>query len=173
MTRARRLADLVGGLPVAGSFAPTFEVSGVAHDSRRVEPGDLFVAWAGKHHDGRLFAADAVARGAVAVLADGPAPTGVRVPWLTAQAPRALLAPIAAELYDHPDRELVMLGVTGTNGKSTTVVLLQRIWEAAGKACGVMGTLGSRFREHAFAGKRTTPEASDFFRTLRDMRDAA
>ncbi len=167
-----RLADLVGGLPVAGAFPPALTITGIVHDSRRVVGGELFVCWAGERHDGRAFAADAVARGAVAVLADGPAPAGIAVPWLTAAQPRRMLAPIAARLFGHPDRELELLGVTGTNGKSTVIALLQSIFDAAGKPCGVIGTLGYSFREHAFAGDRTTPEASDFFRTLREMRDA-
>jgi UDP-N-acetylmuramoyl-L-alanyl-D-glutamate--2,6-diaminopimelate ligase len=173
MTRTpTRLADLVGGLPVAGAFSPTLSIAGVAHDSRRVEPGDLFVAWAGEKHDGRSFAADAQARGAVAVLADGPAPSGVTLPWITAAEPRRLLAPIAARLYRHPDRELVLAGVTGTNGKSTTIALLRDILDAAGRPCGLIGTLGYEFAGKSFGGGRTTPEASDFYATLRSMRDA-
>ena len=177
MRAPMRLADLVGGLPVAGAFLPSLTVSGVAHDSRRVEPGDLFVAWAGAKHDGRSFAAQAVERGAVAVLADGPPPAGTpgsskATPWLTAAEPRRLLAPIASRLYAHPDRELCLAGVTGTNGKSTTIALLAAILDAAGKPCGTLGTLGYAFREQMYAGDRTTPEASDFFATLRAMRDA-
>ena len=178
VTRApARLADLVGGLPVAGAFPPNLRVSGVAHDSRRVEPGDLFVAWGGAKHDGRSFAAQALERGAVAVLADGPAPgaasdSASAAPWLTAAEPRRLLAPIAARLYAHPDRELCLIGVTGTNGKSTTIALLASLLEAAGKPCGTMGTLGYAFGGRSYPGDRTTPEASDFFGTLRAMRDA-
>ncbi len=175
-----RLSRLLAGLPVqspAGAEDP--EVRGVAHDSRRIEPGDLFVAWAGKYHDGRAFAAEAAARGAVAVLADGPPvgsslaglpPSGV--PWITAEAPRSLLGPLASRVYGHPDRELLLAGVTGTNGKSTVVALLAAMLERAGYPTGVLGTLGYRFRGRDFSGDRTTPEASDLFRTLRAMRDA-
>ena len=181
-----RLSRLLEGLPVtapaAGGADPEVadpeatnpEIRGVAHDSRRAEPGDLFVAWAGARHDGRRFAADASARGAVAVLADGPSPEGAQLglPWALAAAPRSLLGPLASRAYDHPDRELLLAGVTGTNGKSTVVALLGGMLERAGHATGLIGTLGYRFRGRDFNGERTTPEASDFFRTLRRMKDA-
>ena len=170
-----RLGDVVAGLPVGGAPARELaevEVRGVSHDSRRVSPGDLFVAWTGQRFDGRRFAGAAVERGAVAVLAQGEPLAASAVPWLTAEEPRRLLAPIAARLYGHPDRELVMAGVTGTNGKSTVAVLLQRLLSAAGRPCGVLGTLGYEFAGRSFPGERTTPEASDLFAVLRAMRDA-
>ncbi len=170
-----RLADVVAGLPIAAApagLAAPVEVRGVAHDSRRVQPGDLFIVWAGQRFDGRRFAGDAIARGAVAVLAPGPALEPSAVPWLTASEPRRLLAPIAARVYGHPDRELVLAGVTGTNGKSTVAVLLRAMLGAAGRPCGLLGTLGYEFAGRSFPGDRTTPEASDLFAVLRAMRDA-
>ncbi len=168
-----RLAELTAGLPVTpppGEGWREVEVVGVAHDSRAVAPGDLFVAWAGERHDGRAFAPQAVERGAAAVLAAGPAPQGMAVPWLAGADPRALLAPLAARVYAHPDRELVVAGVTGTNGKSTVATLIAAVLEAAGRRAGFIGTLGYRLGGEAFPGERTTPEASDLFRTLRAMR---
>src|SRR5687768_179 len=125
-----RLSALIQGLGVEVSGPPGGnphssdpEISGVAHDSRTVEPGDLFVATVGERFDGRAFVRDAVAKGAVAVL--GPAPQGeVDVPWVVTENPRSLLGPLAARAYGHPDRELVLAGVTGTNGKSTVATLL-------------------------------------------------
>ena len=147
------------------------EISGVQHDSRRVEPGDLFVALVGQRFDGRVFAAEAAARGAVAVLGTGPAPSGLTIPWLEAERPRSLLAPLAARLHGHPDRELLTVGVTGTNGKSTVVTLVSAALTSAGHACATLGTLGFRFGEHVFPGERTTPEASDLYTTLRQILD--
>lgn len=168
-----RLGELIDGLPLAApSSAAGVEVLGVSHDSRRVEPGDLFVALAGERHDGRAFSGQAAARGAVAVLGAGPAPAGLPIPWLSAADPRALLGPLAARIYGHPDRELTTVGVTGTNGKSTVTALVAAILEAAGRPAGVIGTLGYRFGALRFDGERTTPEASDLFRMLRRMRDA-
>jgi UDP-N-acetylmuramoyl-L-alanyl-D-glutamate--2,6-diaminopimelate ligase len=165
--------ELLEGLPVSvPAPPPAVEVRGIAHDSRRVEPDDLFVALIGQRFDGRIFVSEALARGAVAVLARGEAPAGFSGVWLAAAEPRALLGPLAARLYGHPDRELAMVGVTGTNGKSTVMELTAAMLEAAGFASGRVGTLGYRFGERGFAGERTTPEASDLFRLLREMHEA-
>ena len=165
-----RLSELARGLPLAGGFGSDPEVTGVEHDSRRVRPGDLFVALPGQRFDGRRFAAGAVAAGAVAVV--GPEPEGVEVnvPWLVTADPRALLGPLAARAYGHPDRELILAGVTGTNGKSTVATLIAAILDAAGSPAGFIGTLGYRFGGKTYEGGHTTPEASDLFRLLREMR---
>jgi len=167
------LSELTRGLAVAGGPGADPEVTGVAHDSRAVAPGDLFVAFPGQRFDGRAFAASAVARGAVAVV--GPEPSAAAaelgVPWLVTAEPRSLLGPLAARVYGHPDEALILAGVTGTNGKSTVATLIAAILEAAGHPAGFLGTLGYRFRERTYAGGHTTPEASDLFRILRQMRD--
>lgn len=167
-----RLSELFQGmsLEVLGTEDP--EISGVAHDSRTVEPGDLFVALVGQRFDGRAFARDAVARGAVAVAGPLPTERPENVPWVVTDAPRTLLGPLAARVYGHPDRELVLAGITGTNGKSTVATLLAAVLDAAGLPAGFIGTLGYRFGGQAFPGGHTTPEASDLFRTLRRMREA-
>jgi UDP-N-acetylmuramoyl-L-alanyl-D-glutamate--2,6-diaminopimelate ligase len=168
-----KLSQLVGALPFSGDLGHDPEVFGVRHDSRAVSPGDLFVAWRGARHDGALFAADAIARGAVAVIADRERPEGVdaRVPWLVVAEPRRSLGALAAPLYDHPERRLTLAGVTGTNGKSTTVELVAAMLDAAGRPCGRIGTLGARFP--GLEGQpidRTSPEGSDLFRLLESMR---
>jgi UDP-N-acetylmuramoyl-L-alanyl-D-glutamate--2,6-diaminopimelate ligase len=180
-----RLSDLVRGLadpvhapgsaPVDPSAARDPEVTGVAHDSRTVEPGDLFVALPGQRFDGRAFAGEAVARGAVAIAGPLPAagfPAAMPVPWIALDEPRAALGPLAARAYGHPDRELVMAGVTGTNGKTTVATLIAAVLDAAGLPAGFLGTIGYRFGGKSFAGAHTTPEASDLFSTLRRMRQA-
>lgn len=171
-----RLAELIAGLPIetgAGEL-PGIEISGVAHDSRAVSRGDLFVAMRGERYDGRAFAAAAVEKGAAAVLGESSVSEGegLAVPWLSTPDPRSLLGLLASRAYGHPDRELLLAGVTGTNGKSTTATLLTAILaEATGKPAGFIGTLGYRLGGNPFPGERTTPEASDLFRTLREMRD--
>jgi UDP-N-acetylmuramoyl-L-alanyl-D-glutamate--2,6-diaminopimelate ligase len=167
-----RLSELFHGmgLEILGAGDP--EVCGVAHDSRTVEPGDLYVALVGQRFDGRTFAPGAVASGAVAVAGPRPGERPAEVPWVVADEPRALLGPLAARAYGHPDRELVLAGVTGTNGKSTVATLLTAILDAAGLPAGFIGTLGYRFGDRTFPGGHTTPEASDLFRTLRRMREA-
>jgi UDP-N-acetylmuramoyl-L-alanyl-D-glutamate--2,6-diaminopimelate ligase len=165
-----RLSELVRDLPVSEAFGADPEVTGVAHDSRAVEPGDVFVALVGQRFDGRAFAAAAVAKGAVAVI--GPASEArPDVPWLVTDDPRGVLGPLAARAYGHPHQELILAGVTGTNGKSTVATLITAIFEAAGRPAGFLGTLGYRFQDRSYAGGHTTPEASDLFRILRRMRD--
>jgi UDP-N-acetylmuramoyl-L-alanyl-D-glutamate--2,6-diaminopimelate ligase len=168
--RLSELQDLLPGIDPTDRSDPV--IAGVAHDSRAVEPGDLFVALVGQRFDGRTFAAQAVTAGAAAVAGPGEAPAGLAVPWVPVEDPRALLGPLAARVYGHPDRELALAGVTGTNGKSTVATLITALCEAAGRPAGFVGTLGYRFRDHTFPGGHTTPEASDLFRTLRRMRQA-
>ncbi len=173
MAAAMRLGELVAGLPVElPAAAAGLEVRGLAHDSRQVQPGDLFVAWTGDRFPGSRFAADAAARGAVAALGEGEAPLGLGVPWLAATAPRSLLAPLASRLYGQPDRLLRLVGITGTNGKSTTTQLVVAMLAAAGRPAGILGTLGYRFGAQDLGSGRTTPEASDFYRVLAAMADA-
>ncbi len=167
-----RMVDLIRGLPVTTRATTLPEVAAITHDSRQAEPGALFVAMPGERYDGRDFAADAAGRGAAAVLGRGEAPEGLQVPWLSTDDPRALLGPLAARLYEHPHRELAMIGVTGTNGKSTVVELVRLILEAAGRPTATLGTLGYRFGEMISGAERTTPEASELLRMLRTMRDA-
>ncbi len=163
-----------GGLELPSDFGVDPAIAGVSHDSRSVALGDLFVAWPGGKFDGRTFVPQAVERGAVAVVAPGARPAGLSpgVAWLSAEHPRQLLGPLSARVYGNPDRELLLAGVTGTNGKSTVATLLAAIFEQAGLVAGFIGTLGYRLRGETFPGERTTPEASDLFRTLRAMRAA-
>ena len=170
-----KLSQLFAGRPVTGDLGSDPEVFGVRHDSRTLEKGELFVTWSGAQFDGRLFAGQAIERGAVAVLADRQRPQEVtpEVPWLVTESPREQLGDLAAPLYGHPDREIVLVGVTGTNGKSTIVELMSGILNAAARPCGTIGTLGFRFagEELGTTRGRTSPEASDFFRLLREMKE--
>ncbi len=180
-----RLGDAVADLPLRsplGAAAADTEVTGVQHDSRLVVNGDVFVAWRGELHDGRVFAPDAVARGAAAVMAFGPPPDPPAVPrtvpWMEIDDPRARMGEVAARLCGHPERELLTVGVTGTNGKSTTCQLIGACLTGSGRSTAVVGTLGRTVHRpgsapSAFelpsqaAADRTTPESSDLFRMLR------
>ena len=135
-------------------------------DSRTVKPGTLFFALPGQRDTGARFASDALARGAVAVVAEEPLPNleAIQVP----QARRAL-ALAAAKLHGHPDRHLSLLGVTGTNGKTTVTLLLGAIFEAAAEAPGGIGTLGSRNGADWRSGTFTTPEAPELCALLAEM----
>ncbi|MEE8522792.1 MAG: UDP-N-acetylmuramoyl-L-alanyl-D-glutamate--2,6-diaminopimelate ligase [Thermoanaerobaculia bacterium] len=172
-----QLHELVRELPVRRLPPENPEVTGISHDSRRVGGGDLFVAIVGERFDGRAFSTQAVERGAVAVLGPGAPPPALEAPWVEVADPRPLLGPMAARLYGQPDEGLLMIGVTGTNGKSTVTVVLERLLAASGRPTGALGTLGYHLagqvfdpRPSAAARHMTTPEASDFFHTLAEMR---
>ena len=144
-------------------------VTGIAFDSRLVKPGALFFALRGVNADGARFAAQAIANGAIAVVSETAAPAGVTVPWLQVTDARAAMAAAAAAFYRHPSQELALVGVTGTNGKTTTSYVLASIFEAAGVKCGRIGTIGYTVGGVEVDASRTTPEAPELQRMLRDM----
>ncbi|SDS74238.1 UDP-N-acetylmuramoyl-L-alanyl-D-glutamate--2,6-diaminopimelate ligase [Jiangella sp. DSM 45060] len=149
-------------------------VTGVTHDSRQVRTGDLYMALPGAVTHGARFAAAAVASGAVAIMTDddGVALAGdLDVPVLRLADPRARLGDIAATVYGHPARDLLMLGVTGTNGKTTTTYLLESGLRAAGHVTGLIGTVETRVGDERVASIRTTPEATDVHALLAVMRE--
>ena len=160
----RRLAEVlseVDGLRVQGELRDT-AVTGSTHDSRSVQPGDLYAALPGAHVHGADFARQAVAAGAAAVLTD-PAGAGrvSGVPVLVADDPRSVLGDVASWVHGHPSRALTVLGVTGTNGKTTTAFLLEAGLRAAGHRTGLLGTVLTRIGDEAVPSVRTTPEATD------------
>lgn len=145
-------------------------VSGLSYDSRTVEPGQLFVALRGSEFDGHRFVEDAAKRGASAVMVQEP--THVGVPQAIVPDTRQALAQVARRFYGNPAAELTTVGITGTNGKTTTTALMQAILEATGLPAGRMGTLGTHFGQQQWASALTTPEASDLVGRLRAMYDA-
>jgi UDP-N-acetylmuramoyl-L-alanyl-D-glutamate--2,6-diaminopimelate ligase len=167
--RLRALLDGLGAVTLQEGADP--DVLGVSADSRRVAPGDVFFALAGQSTDGRRHVAEAVKRGAVAVVAYGPidAPGVVQ---LHSPTPRRLLAQVAARLAGDPSAALTLVGITGTNGKTTTTYLLEGIWRAAGAKPGVLGTIAYRFADTNRPAPFTTPEAPDLQAILADMRRA-
>jgi UDP-N-acetylmuramoyl-L-alanyl-D-glutamate--2,6-diaminopimelate ligase len=158
-------------VPALGAAA-TQVVTGIAYDSRAVTPGAVFVALRGTQRDGTEYAAQAIARGAIAVVADRPAPLSVDVPWIVADQGRVALAACAATWYRHPSDHLLLVGVTGTNGKTTSTYLLEGVFAAAGWASGRIGTTGTRIGATERPSARTTPEAPDLQGLLREMVDA-
>jgi UDP-N-acetylmuramoyl-L-alanyl-D-glutamate--2,6-diaminopimelate ligase len=165
------LSNREGDDPVllnAGSAADA-DVSGVTCDSRQVRPGSVFVALRGAQADGTSFAREAVKRGAVAVISDAPAPADAAVPWIRVADARLALAALAAVVEGRPSQELTLVGITGTNGKTTTAYLLASIFEAAGIRCGRIGTVGHRIGNREIETARTTPEAPELQRMLREM----
>ena len=145
------------------------QCTGVTHDSRRVGRGSIFVALVGLKANGAAFAPEAIAAGASAIVAESPAPSEVTVPWIVVNDARRALAWLSAEFFYHPSREMSVIGITGTNGKTTTSFLLNAILDAAGIQCGLMGTVTYRIGDRAFDATRTTPEAPDLQAFMRDM----
>ena len=156
----------VTALPDATAAA---RVSSIAYDSRTVTAGAVFVALRGAHADGATFARDAVNRGAALVVSEAAPPAGLDGAWMQVRDARLALAALAAAFYRDPSLELILVGVTGTNGKTTTTYLLASIFEAAGIKCGRVGTIGYRVGDQDLDAARTTPEAPDLQRMMRDM----
>jgi len=142
---------------------------GVTHDSRRVQAGSVFVALRGLKSDGADFAPQAVAAGAAAIVAERAPDAPVDVPWIVVKDARLALAWLAAECSGHPSRDMRVVGITGTNGKTTTGYVLSSIFEAAGVRCGLMGTVVYRVGQQEFTATRTTPEAPELQELMRQM----
>ncbi|MEN8112939.1 MAG: UDP-N-acetylmuramoyl-L-alanyl-D-glutamate--2,6-diaminopimelate ligase [Actinomycetota bacterium] len=164
------LSTIVDHLPQGGEqVGPDVEISGVTHDSRLVEAGDLFVAIPGALADGHDFVEMALSRGAAAAIVEHGETAASRVVVPDA---RAALAWAAAVAYGEPSTRLPVIGVTGTNGKTTVTHLIEQMLVSAGRTSAIVGTVGARIGEQEHSVARTTPEASDLQRLLADMVDA-
>ncbi len=137
------------------------EVSGLAYDSRRVDPGYLFFAIEGEKADGHKFISSALERGAVAIISEREAPPALAARWVRVPKIRRALAEAARAYYRRPDTRLKLVGVTGTNGKTTTIYLLESILRAAGFSAGLFGTIEYRFGGRVIEAGNTTPESLD------------
>ncbi|OAR25398.1 UDP-N-acetylmuramoyl-L-alanyl-D-glutamate--2,6-diaminopimelate ligase [Streptomyces sp. ERV7] len=168
-TSLGELADRLGAeIPGSG------EVTGITHDSRAVRPGDLYAALPGARFHGADFAAQAAGLGAAAVLtdpagADRAAATGL--PVLVTEDPRGVMGGLAAEIYGHPGRDLLQLGITGTSGKTTTAYLVEGGLRGAGHRTGLIGTVEMRIGDERIKSERTTPEATDLQALFAVMRE--
>ncbi|MGH2711453.1 MAG: UDP-N-acetylmuramoyl-L-alanyl-D-glutamate--2,6-diaminopimelate ligase [Actinomycetota bacterium] len=164
------LRDLLAPLPHAQVVGEAdMLISGISYRSKELEPGSLFFAVRGDHTDGHDHAAEAVANGAVVVVAERPLETGateVIVPSV-----REAMGPVAGSFFGRPSDAMVVVGVTGTNGKTTTTYLLERVLEASGAVPGMIGTTGVRVDGRVVGYDRTTPEAPDIHRILYEMRE--
>jgi UDP-N-acetylmuramoyl-L-alanyl-D-glutamate--2,6-diaminopimelate ligase len=163
-----RLVAALGAIEVVGR-APV-DVLDLAYDARSVVPGSVFFCVPGARADGHDFAAEAVERGAVALVVERP--LHVDVPQVVVADARAAMAVAADELFDHPSAELEIVGITGTSGKTTTAFLVFAILAAAGRRPGLLGTVEARVGGERRGVQRTTPEAIDLQRIFREMLDA-
>ncbi|HEU5181752.1 MAG TPA: UDP-N-acetylmuramoyl-L-alanyl-D-glutamate--2,6-diaminopimelate ligase [Candidatus Polarisedimenticolia bacterium] len=159
-----RVFDGVEVLEILGPSEPS--ILGIACDSRQAEPGYLFAALRGEKLDGNDYVDDALSRGACAVLSAAPAPPSFPATWIRVADDRKALALTARNYYSHPDLRLGVTGVTGTNGKTTVVHLLESIFRSEGGPVCALGTLGYRIGREEFRAERTTPESVDLYRLL-------
>ena len=166
------LGDVLKNINVRAVFGPRdLDIRGITQDSRKVGPGHLFAAVQGLNFDGRRFVNDAVERGAVAVLAEGGPQADLSAVWIQVDDSQLALAKAAANFENDPSAEMRVIGVTGTNGKTTVSYLVRAILEAAGAGCGLIGTVEYRYRDQTSEAARTTPDAPTLHKLLRAMRD--
>lgn len=171
MTRPKTNGSILSHLSnlVSGTHTGEAKVFGITHDSRSVQPGDLYVALPGANNHGIDFINEAISNGAVAIASDVH---GVSIanknglPVIQLANAREDMAKLSAEVYGHPEKKLKLIGVTGTNGKTTTTHILRSIFLDADRPVGVIGTLGTYLGEDYLPGARTTPESTDLYATL-------
>lgn len=173
----KTLFDLLYSIPwtAATDFDPNaLPISGICADSRQVQPGNLFVAVRGVHADGHAYIQSAIEKGAAAVLAETftPEQLSLKVPLLTAKDTAEALGWAASNFYDRPSQQMQVVGVTGTNGKTSTVTLLWQLFTRLGATCGLIGTVENRIGAQILSSTHTTPDAVNLQRMLRAMADA-
>jgi len=165
---AAALPRIVGALELKGT--PAGEWTRVQYDSRAVQPGDVFVAIPGEKADGHAFVGQAVAKGALAAIVERFTPDAAW-PELRVKSARRALAILAGEETDHPSHDLLVVGVTGTNGKTTTTHLIRAALRERGERAGIIGTVGYELEGDHEAAPHTTPEAPELARLFRRWRD--
>ena len=167
-----KLSELLQDVEVREMHAdPELELQDISYDSRKTRPGDLFVAIAGYETDGHRFIPMAVEKGAACVLCQRP-PEG-ETPYVLVEDSRLALALCSCNYFHHPAREMTTIGVTGTNGKTTTTMLLKHVLESVpGNKCGLIGTNQNMIGDRVLETERTTPESYELQKLLREMADA-
>jgi UDP-N-acetylmuramoyl-L-alanyl-D-glutamate--2,6-diaminopimelate ligase len=169
-TASKALSEIINGIEVITSSGNIqVIIHGMSMDSRRVLPGDLYACVPGFQADGHDFAAGAISSGAVALVVERFLP--LDVPQVKVANVRQVLGLLAANVYGHPSEQLDLIGVTGTNGKTTITYLVEKIATKYGKKVGLIGTLGSRIAGRNIPGERTTPEAIEVQKLLAEMVD--
>lgn len=168
--KARPIADVTSGFEISIT-QPSLAVSGITHNSKEVQAGDIYVALKGSNYHGIDFADQAIASGAVAIASDdeGLKKLTSKISTIKLNSPRADMAVLAARVYDHPEEKLTLVGVTGTNGKTSVTHILQSLFTNFGYQVGVIGTLGTYINNQHLPLSRTTPESTDLYALLAIM----
>lgn len=166
--RKKTLAEILQQIEGAEALGDTqVSISGITHDSRKVSPGDIYVCITGFKQDGHDYAGAAVQAGAAALVVDRF--LNLNVPQIKVENTRQKVGLIAAAVFGNPAGQLQLVGVTGTNGKTTVTHLIEKIAQAAGQQTGLIGTLGARIGERDLPGSHTTPESTEVQELLSEM----
>ena len=147
------------------------EIKGIAYHSKKVKEGYLFAALKGQQTDGNKYVIEAVNRGAKAILSEESPPSNFPITWIKVEEPRKVLALISSKFYGFPSKKINVIGITGTNGKTSITYILENIFLSAGFSPGIIGTINYRYYEKEYSSSLTTPEAPDLQRILKEMRD--
>lgn len=167
-----KLGQLLKGVTISDfSGDPDREIKGLAYDSRKVKPGDLFVALTGHKENGHDYLNEAVKKGAVALVAEDFRGIQTDISKVRVPNSREALSKLAIQFYNSPFEGMNLIGITGTNGKTTTSYLLESILNTSGARAGVIGTINYRFMGRTYPAPVTTPESLDLMRLLREMAD--
>ena len=166
------VGEVFAGVSLKADLPPDLamaQVIGIEYDSRRVADGYLFFAFEGQHADGRRFAADAAARGAMAVVSQSPRPADFSGNWIEVEHGRRALALAARNFYGKPDERVRVTGITGTNGKTTTAYLVDAVLRAANQTTALVGTIEYHLGSRILPAVNTTPESLDLVRILAEL----
>ncbi len=167
------LGTLVKSIPVTGEINPNVLIRHLTHDSRKVAPGSLFFALPGSRTNGFLHAREAIKKGAVAVLSEKPKPLGVKTAWIQTPDPVSAMGKMAAVFFKNPSADMRIIGVTGTNGKTTVTYFLESILKEAKKKTGIIGTIS--YRGPGISSQtavNTTPSSLELLAILSKLRDS-
>ena len=165
------LQELIKGIPYTGN-PDDCEITAVTYDSRKVKSGTLFVAIAGFQVDGHDYISQAIENGAAAILSNGRSPKIKTVPILQVKNPRIAMSQISAQFYGNPSEDMHVVGITGTNGKTSITYILFHILQDAGYPCGTMGTLGFQTPTGMMSTGFTTPESVEVHQMLQTLKMA-
>jgi UDP-N-acetylmuramoyl-L-alanyl-D-glutamate--2,6-diaminopimelate ligase len=166
------VGEVFAGVSLRANLPPDLAlltVSGLEYDSRRASAGSLFFAFEGQHADGRRFAADAIRRGAIAVVSQSPRPADFSGNWIEVEHGRRALALAARNFYGKPDERIRLTGITGTNGKTTTAYLVDAVLRAAKQTTALVGTIEYHMGPRVLPAVNTTPESLDLIRILVEL----
>ncbi len=154
------------------NYYEDIHINGISFDSRRVKNNSIFIAIRGEKHDGSEYIDEALENGAAAVIAEKTPEPGSSVPWIHVPDSKLALAQAAAEFYGFPSRDMLLMGVTGTSGKTTVTSMLEKIYETAGFSSGLIGTVNVKYKDQGWPAALTTPDALELQRILRLMVDS-